>query len=292
MTAVTGAATATAAAATPGGTPVRSRAKPSKAKSPMRFAFEQQANVMRAVVLRDVRTRFFDHGLGFLLVPVFPAIHLAILLTISKLIGRYAPYGDSLLIFFATGLLPTLTFMYVSRFMALSLLMNRPMMAFPAVRMMDIVLARAFLEIIGSVLCVLLVFGVMLALGEDPFPIDPYNAIYAYLAVVLLAIGIGLLVSVMSAVGHVFAWIYTLLLVIIYVMSGSLFVIGTLPEQLAQVLAYNPVLHATEWMRTAYFGGYPDQYLSKSYLLGWGLGSVFLGLFLERYCRGYLLISR
>ena len=261
-------------------------------KGPMRFALEQQANVMRAVVLRDIRTRFFDHGLGFLLVPIMPAIHLAILLAISKLLGRFAPYGDSLLIFFATGLLPTLTFMYVSRFMALSLLMNRPMMSFPAVRMMDIVLARAFLEIVGSILCVLLVFGVMLALGENPFPIDPFNAIYAYLAVILLAVGIGLLVSVMSAVSHVFAWIYTLLLVVVYVMSGSLFVIGALPEALASILVYNPVLHATEWMRTAYFGGYPDQYLSKAYLLWWGLSTVFVGLFLERFARGYLLISK
>ena len=262
------------------------------ARHPTLFALGQQANVMRAVVLRDVRTRFFDHGLGFLLVPIMPAIHLAILLAISKLMGRYAPYGDSLLVFYATGLLPTLTFMYVSRFMALSLLSNRPMMAFPAVRMMDIVLARAFLEIIGSVLCVLLVFGVLLAIGENPFPIDPFNAVYAYLAVVLLAIGCGLLVSIMSAVSQVFAWVYTLLLVVVYVLSGSFFVIGTLPEQFATILAWNPVLHGTEWMRTAYYGGYPDQYLSKTYLLGSGLGTVFLGLALERSCRAYLLVSR
>ena len=117
-----------------------------KPKSPLRFAFEQQLNVMSAVVLRDVRTRFFDHGLGFLMVPLFPTLHLFVLIAISKLVGRYAPYGDSLIVFFATGLLPTLTFMYVSRFMAMSLLMNRPMLAFPAVRMMDIVLARAFLD--------------------------------------------------------------------------------------------------------------------------------------------------
>ena len=270
------------AAARPGGS----------TKSPLRFAFEQQMNVMRAVVLRDIRTRFFDHGLGFLLVPIFPVIHLFILLVISSLIGRYAPYGDSLIVFFSTGLLPTLTFMYVSRFMALSLMMNRPMMAFPAVRMMDIVLARAFLEIVGSVLCVLLVFGIMLALGENPLPIDPFNAIYAYLAVVTLAVGVGLFISVVTAAFQFAAWLYSFLLIVVYILSGSLFVIGTLPEQAATILAYNPVLHATEWMRTAYYGGYPDQYLSKPYLLSWALGSLFVGLLTERVFRGYLLVAR
>lgn len=45
---------------------------------------------------------------------------------------------------FATGLLPCLTFMYVSRFMALSIVMNRPMLAIPAVKVLDILFARAF----------------------------------------------------------------------------------------------------------------------------------------------------
>ncbi len=59
---------------------------------------------MTAVILRDMRTRFFNHGLGFLIVSLWPLAHMLILLMIYSLTGRRTPFGDSLYVFFALGL--------------------------------------------------------------------------------------------------------------------------------------------------------------------------------------------
>lgn len=65
-----------------------------------------------------------------------------------------------------------------------------------------------------------------------------------------------------------------------------------LPEGLRNALAYNPVLQVIEWMRSAYYEGYGDLVLDRTYAIGVGTGAVFLGLLLERAMRGHLLAKR
>jgi len=245
--------------------------------------------VMRAVMLRDMRSRFFDHGLGFLIVVLWPLAHLIILLAIYKAVGRTTPYGDSLDIFFATGLIPTLSFMYVSRFMALSLVLNRAMLAFPVVQPSDILFGRALLEILAICLMTFLTLLLLVAFGENPAPFDLVAATSAFAVVILLAIGTGIWVGVIAAIFPFAATLYALFMIVIYISSGTLFVVSALPVQLSYALSWNPVLQGVEWMRTAYFLGYPDQVLDIPYLLGFALGSIFFGLLIERLLRPWLL---
>ncbi|WP_245484981.1 ABC transporter permease [Ciceribacter ferrooxidans] len=253
------------------------------------YALKQKGHVMQAVILRDVRTRFFNHGLGFLLVPLWPLAHMFILLMIYTFMGRKAPFGDSLRLFFATGLLPCLTFMYVSRFMALSIVINRPMLAIPAVKVLDILFARAFLEVIAAFLMVFLTFLILLSLGDNPFPNDWEQATLAFLSTILLAIGVGVLVGVITSMFTFFATVYALTLIVVYISSGTLFVVSALPAQAAYALSWNPALQAVEWMRSAFFPTYNSPVLDKYYLLSFGLGALFLGLVLERSVRRIVL---
>ncbi|MGB3815765.1 MAG: capsular biosynthesis protein [Shinella sp.] len=252
-------------------------------------ALIEKKHVMTAVALRDMRSRFFNHGLGFLLVSLWPLAHMIILLAIYTVIGRKAPYGESLNVFFATGLIPTLAFTYVARFMSLSLLMNRSMLAFPVVTVIDIMMARAFLEIIAAALTLFFMFVILLALGDNPFPTDPFEAVYAYLAALLLAIGSGFLAGVAVMFAPFFATVFALMMIVVYIASGTLFDTGSLPEQVAYLLSWNPVFHAVEWMRLAYYPGYSDKWLDRTYLISYGAISLCLGLLLERVLRMKML---
>ena len=252
-------------------------------------ALAEKKNVMKAVILRDMRTRFFNHGLGFLLVSLWPLAHMIILLGIYTVMGRKTPYGESLNVFFATGLIPTLAFMYVSRFMSLSLILNRSMLAFPVVTVVDIMMARAFLEVVAAALTLFFMFMILLALGNNPYPADPFEAVYAYLATILLAVGAGSLACVMVMFMPFFATIYALTMIVVYISSGTLFVSAALPESIAYILSWNPVFHAVEWMRLAYFPGYSDKWLDRTYIISFGALSLCLGLLLERVLRMKML---
>jgi capsular polysaccharide transport system permease protein len=70
-------------------------------------ALKRQRDVMHAVILRDIRSRYFNHGLGYLIVPLFPVAHIFLLIGIYKVTGRQAIFGDDMALFFATVLIST-----------------------------------------------------------------------------------------------------------------------------------------------------------------------------------------
>jgi len=269
--------------------PVIREDRPEQASGSIKNALRQKIHVMHAVIMRDIRSRFFNHGLGFLIVPLFPVTHIIVLLVLYSVVNRQSAFGDDLRLFFATGLMPALTFMYLSRFMSLSLMANKSMMAFPVVRLLDIVLARAFLEFIGMVFAVLIMLVFLLSLGSDPIPRDPSEALLALFFTVILALGFGIIASVISAIAPVFAMIYGLSMIVFYLSSGAPVYLHAFPEQVLYACSWNPVFHAVEWIRTAYYLGYPDQFLDKKYMIGWALGSVAVGLLLERILRPQVL---
>ena len=252
-------------------------------------ALRRKGNVMGAVMLRDMRSRFFNHGLGFLMVPLWPLAHLFIILTIHTMLGRVSPFGSSLRVFFATGLIPTLSFMYVSRFMALSLLSNGNMMAFPIVRPADILAGRAALEIIGSCMMATMTFVLLMVIGDDPYPLDASSAVAAFATTLCLAVGMGIIVGCVVRVVPFFITVYFLCCVLFYLLSGTLFVVSALPAPIAYALSWNPLLQCVEWMRVAYIPGYPDQVLDRTYAIGFALGVMFLGLLTERLMRPIIL---
>lgn len=254
-----------------------------------KHAFQRKVDVMHAVILRDVRSRYFDHGLGFLVVPLFPVAHIVLLLFIYKLLDRQAVFGDDLILFFATGLIPVLMFTYVSRFMSVSLIANKGMLAFPVIKLLDIVLARSVLELFGVVLSVFFVALIMLAFGSSPSPRSTADVLVVMALVALLSIGVGIVVSVITAIWPFFGMFYSLFTAVIYLSSGAPIYLHSFPEIVIYMCSFNPTFHAVEWMREAYYLGYPAYHLSKLYLVSWAFVSLATGLLLERVCRGLIM---
>ncbi|MBF2716289.1 MULTISPECIES: ABC transporter permease [Rhizobium/Agrobacterium group] len=258
-------------------------------KISVKDALRQKLNVMHAVIMRDIRSRYFNHGLGFLIVPLFPVAHILLLLTVYNVVGKKSEFGDDLQLFFATGLLPVMTFMYVSRFMSISLIANKSMMSFPVVRLLDIVLARAFLEFIGIVISFILIYIYLISTGSNPVPIHPSEALTAFFFTVILSIGFGISASVISAILPIFPMIYGFSMVVVYLTSGAPIYLNSFPEVALRAVSWNPVFHAVEWVRSAYYLGYPTEFIDKQYLIGFSIGSVCFGLVLERLLRRYAL---
>lgn len=252
-------------------------------------ALRRMGNVMGAVILRDVRSRFFNHGLGFLVVPMLPLAHIALLLIIYTVTGRAATFGDDLLLFFATGLTPALGFNYLSRYMSASLLANKGMTAFPAVRVIDILIARAFLELMGINMAIFMLVIALLAAGSNVVPRDPFAAFEAYALTIIMGVGVGMIISVAASIAPLVAMFYALFTVILYLTSDGPIYVHVLPEQVIQIISWNPVFHAVQWMRAAYYPGYPTQYLDKTYLIGWAFATLTVGLLMERNMKKLIL---
>lgn len=248
-----------------------------------------QTHVIKALLLRDIRTRFFGHGLGYLVAIAWPVAHIVILLGIYTVVGRVTPYGSSAMLWFATALVPVMSFIYSSRWIMMSVVMNQPLLGLPVVKVTDLILSRSILEAAAAFCMALTMLGLLALCNVTVMPHNVVAASLALVASVLLGVGVGVFNAVLARLAPMWVTGYALLVMVIYVSSGVLFIPDALPEFARQVLCWNPVLHAVEWMRVAYYEGYSSRTLDITYLIGSGVCWLFLGLVFERLVRGRLL---
>lgn len=249
----------------------------------------EQCNVLVALILRDIKTRFFGSAWGFLLSLAWPLTHILILLLINAAAGRLAPYGDSAALWFATGIVPFIAFSYMSRFIMMGLITNRPLLIFPNVNIMDILLARAIVEVLSAGAVILILIAIFVGFDIPFMPARVVEAFQALGASFLLGLGVGIIAAILAQAIPVFAMVYLLSIIVIWIMSGVFFVPDNLPGEVRYYLSFNPLMHCVGWFRQAYYDNYGEETLDRFYCLGFGAACLFGGLLLERLVRGRLL---
>jgi capsular polysaccharide transport system permease protein len=252
--------------------------------------FRAQKNVLTALMLRDIKTRF-GSAPGFLIAIAWPLSHIMLLVGINILAGRIVPYGESAVLWFALGTTPFMIVSYTSRFMMYGLILNRPLLAFPAISVFDIMLSRILIEMFVSSCLIACLILILSSLGVDFMPVDLTMALSALGVSLLLGIGFGILNSIMSMLMTQWATVYMLLTIFLWITSGAYFVPSAMPAALRELMYWHPILHCIEWIREAYFEGYHSLILDKYYVVGVALATIFMGLLLERLLRGRILSS-
>ena len=244
-----------------------------------------QANVISALMLRDVKTRFGGKAANYLIAVLWPLSHIVILMLAYTFMGRPPPLGDSAALFFATGLLPIMIFQYSSRLMMQAQMINAPLLNFPIVTFLDIVIARAMLEVITGFAVTAVLASILYGFDVDIVPRHPAEAAAALAATLFLAVGIGVLNCVITKFVKVWMFVYILIVIIIYITSGILFIVETLPRMYRDVLVWNPGVQLVEWFRSAYYEGYGETTLNRPYVVIIALFCLAIGLTAERLTR-------
>lgn len=233
-------------------------------------------------MLRDMRTRFEGTLWGYGIVVMWPCVHVFMLIAIYTFQHLPAPVGSSAPLFFATGAVPVLIFQYISREVMKATTVNKPLTYYPQVKLFDLILARVLVEIVTGFLGLLVIVAVLTALGTDPRPVNSFGAVLAYLASILLGIGVG--VVNVAIIGFFPGWLvgYALFNILMYVASGVMFMPSFLPEKIYYWMKYNPALQLAEWMRSAY---YPSAGLQVDYLyvIMFALTCMVLGLLILKH---------
>ena len=254
-----------------------------------RGALHENWCVLHALMLRDIKTRFFGSGLGYLMYVGWPLSHILIVVLMFSFGGRLTPYGDNIYLYIATGTAPFMCFSYSSRFIMLAYAQNRPLLSFPVVKFLDVIIARSILEGLTAALIIIILIAIFIVSGIDCMPLDVAEAFYALAASISLGVGVGMINSVIAAAMPFYMTLYMLIIIILWAASGVVFVPDYLPEFIRVPLSYNPILHGVIWLRSAYYPGYGTLTLDKTYLIAWAIGCVCAGLVLERLVRGRLL---
>jgi capsular polysaccharide transport system permease protein len=251
-----------------------------------------QARVIKAIVLRDMQSRFGRTLWGSLIIVAWPLSHLVVLVSVYVFVRRVIPIGSDSAIFFGTGVLPYIFCLYPARFIMISLATNRSLLGLPAVKPSDIIIARCIVEVVSAfwVTCIF-ILGLFI-FGVDALPHHVNDAILAVLATLYLAVAMGWTAAVMFALIRGWLAVQIGFFILMYMGSGVFFIPTNLPAKFRDILWYNPLLHSVEWLRSAYYEGYGYGMLSKSYLVAYATIVLFIGIVLERATRGRLMIQQ
>lgn len=244
-----------------------------------------QVRVIGALVLRETRATFGTSHIGYLWAVITPAASVGVLVFIFSLIGRQPPFGESLALFFATGILTLEFFNKLSGTLMKTFDANKALLTYPSIKQTDALFARTILISITYLMIMLIFFGLLIALDLAALPRHPHRLLAAFGATAALGFGFGTLNAVIVSIWASWEHIEKVLTRPLLLVSGVFYIPSSLPQEAIAVLQWNPVLHLVEWMREGYYRDYGSTVFEPTYPLGVAMMLVLLGLAGERLFR-------
>lgn len=241
-----------------------------------------QRRVIRALMIRETRTRFGDSNLGYGWALLEPILHIALLSVVFALLMHGSPpIGTEFFIFYFTGLIPYHVFVHSSGAMTFAITGNAPLLQLPLVTTFDVILARGLVEFATDVIVSVLLLIGFAAIGLKAVPVDLWTPAIALIATALLGFGIGFINAVVAVFIRSWDRSYAQITRALYFCSGIFYVPGMMPDWVRDLLGWNPLLHAIDWFRSGFFESYQPHWLDRRYLLLTGLSAILAGLALH-----------
>ncbi|TVU87597.1 MULTISPECIES: ABC transporter permease [Halomonadaceae] len=133
---------------------------------------------------------------------------------------------------------------------------NSSLFAYRQVQPIDPVFVRVFLEgMLRTFVFLLFILGGIM-LGLDIYPDNAIRAMWGWLSLWMLGLGLGLFTSVASTLVPEVGKIIRMLSLPLLILSGVIFPLNQLPHGLLKYLMLNPVPHALESLRLGFFENY------------------------------------
>lgn len=242
-------------------------------------------SVVFALSLRELKTRLDGRWGGAVWVIGEPLLNTLGMLALYSAMRAQTIGGVDTLLFLVSGQMPFLLFRSLSLRLMDAIDSNLGLFAYRQVQPVDAVIARGLIEV--------LVFGAVMgsclaALGWAGHPVLPHRPLELFATIVLLAV-IGGALGLFLAVGTVAPFnrlrgLVTMLFLPIYVTSGALMPLGSLPIGLQAFFLYNPIAHLLELLRSALLGPayQASPHVGWSLPLTWAVGSALAALGLYR----------
>jgi capsular polysaccharide transport system permease protein len=248
-----------------------------------RSHFQIQRDVIYALLLRELSSRFGKSRGGFMWVLVEPIAHLLVPVIIRGFIRERLMPGVEFPVFLVYGILPFLLFKAICLQIVDGVNAGQGLLSYRQVLLMDVFIAKALAFFVIQAIVFVIVLTGLGMLDFHVLPPRPVEFAGVLGLTVVLAFGLGLLFAAITSMVPDAKSVIRVMFMPLYLVSGILFPITGFPDEWVRWMAFNPLLHLVELSRIMALEGYePMKYLSVAYPVGLALTSTIIGLMLYR----------
>lgn len=240
--------------------------------------------VVFALMMRDSRTRYGHSDLGYLWALIDPLAQLVVLILVFEALGRRVPIPASLPVFFTLGILPYHFWRECVTRGATAAASNIPLLTYPQVRVLDVVVARVLLDGATLVATILVfVVGLHYVTGE-PFSSwtgDPFQIVLVSISLFYFSFSFSVFSCGLARVFPPWTEIFSYMSRPLWFTSGVFFTLQQLPTGFRGIAIFNPIAHVLEWIKSATVPGFHSTVYSPLFIYATATIVLFIGLVLD-----------
>ncbi len=249
---------------------------------PLQRSVQIQSGVLRALLMREVLTRYGRHNIGFLWLFVEPMLFTLGVATLWSIAGLHKLSDLPIVAFAITGYSTVLLWRNMPSRCIGAIAPNSALMYHRNVKILDIYLSRIALEAVGATMSFVFLSLVFINLEWIGAPEQPLVVVGGWLLTAWFGAALAILLGAWSERSEIVEKLWHPMAYLLFPLAGAAFLVDALPRDFQAAALWLPMVHCTEMIRDGYFGSKFVAHYSVFYLAGVNLGMTLLGLAIER----------
>ncbi len=254
-------------------------------------SLKTQRIVIFALFLSEIKTRFGKYRLGYIWAVFEPLAHIAFILMIFGIRSERMIPGIDFPVFLIVGIVPFFMFKNILIRLMNAIDENRKVFKYKQVTPMDVFMARLTLEgFIYFFVYILLIAAANMA-GYNTKINDPLGLCAILAILYVFSFSLGVIVCIIGTLYKEAKNFFRILIFPLFFFSAVFYPISIVSPTYRQWLAWNPIVHFMELLRTSFFDSFNTKTGDIVYIISWTVLTLILGLSIYRLKRTKVLAS-
>lgn len=229
-------------------------------------ALNEQFDVVGALVLRELQTRYGRSNIGYLWMIGEPLLLATVIGGLHAFKPGHMGGGIPPVAFTLVGYCLFIIFRGIFNRAESTLESNLPLLYHRMISPLNLSIARAVVESAGCIATFVLLYGLAILAGMAELPIRPLDAMAGIGWLIWLSFALGLNVTALTQDRPTLGRLVHPISYFMMPLSGAFFAISWLPVYLQDIMNWNPMANAFEIIRYGMFEGASDRHLFPGYL--------------------------
>ena len=254
----------------------------------MLSAFRSHGNIIIALMLREIITRFGRRGLGFAWLVGEPLIFIFGVIFVWSFIKAPYQHGMRVAPFIMTGYVSLIMMRHLISYSMGAVSGNAGLLFHQKIKVLHVYFSRYVLEFAGSTAAFFVTYLILFSFGQVSLPHDLMLVYWGWFSLFVFSCGLAMVISALAMEFDILERLVPVFMYLILPFSGVFMMAAWLPPAYRKLYLLFPLPHAIEMIRAGVFGEFIETHYDPLYPFFWGSVFIALGLIMLARAKEHL----